>query len=349
MNPAKNHIVITGLAAISAAGVGTEALREAVKRGESLLQPIPEEVIGQSGHFWAKADAFRAADYMPPLKARKFDRCTLLAVVAAGMALKDAGIVAGSLEPTRIGIVLGCGLGGIANADEFLRGDFTFGAEGLQPTLFPNVVPNASASNASIEHGLKGPNVTVIQRFCSAESAFHMARRFLEEDRADVILTGGVDEIFPAMLNCFKAMGQLRSFGANFGEGAGILVLEREQHARNRKARILAGVVDVRTIGRPSPGAHEEGYNRLLPEPCTADLVSLSGTATTDKWLLGHLPELPKVDIAPVLGRSLAMGGLALAALVLMLKQGETGLHVAASPEGPYYAIDILGGDPARS
>jgi 3-oxoacyl-[acyl-carrier-protein] synthase II len=346
VNPAKNDVVITGLAAISAAGVGAGALLEAITLGKSRLQPVPEDIVGESGHLWGKAEAFRAADFMPPLKARKFDRSSLLTVVATGMALKDAALVPGELPATRIGIVLGCGFGGIANAEEFLRGYFTSGSEGLVPMLFPNIVPNASASNASIEHKLKGPNVTTIQRFCSAESAFLMAKRFLEEDRADVMLTGGVDELFPALLRGFQAMGQLRGYGAGFGEGAGLLVLERGEHARSRKARILAGIGEVRSVGRLSPGESREGLDLLLPASIRADLIGLSGTATLDQAIMESLPAGRKLDTAALLGRSLAMGGLALASLVLMLRPGETGLHLAASPEGPYYAIDLRGGDP---
>lgn len=349
MNKADQDIVITGLAAISAAGVGIEPLREALRRGESMLQPVPLEVLGEGGHLWGRAEAFRAADFISPLKARKFDRSSLFAVVAAGMALKDAGIASGSLDPARIGIVLGCGFGGITNAEEFLRGYFNAGIEGLVPMLFPNVVPNAPASNASIEHGLQGPNLTTIQRFCSAESAFLMARRFLEEGRADLILTGGVDEVTALMLKGFAALGQMRGLGAGFGEGAGILVLERGAHARSRKARILAGVGGVRTIGRLAAGAPQEAASRLLPGTRGVDLVCLSGTASLEPALLERLPAVARLETGALLGRSLAMGGLALASLVLRLAPGERGLHLAASPEGPWYAIDLYGGDPVRS
>ena len=348
MNPTYNATVITGLAAISAAGVGIDTLREALELGASRLKPVPEGILHGEGQLWGKADAFRAADFMPPLKARKFDRCSLFAVVAAGMALRDAGIAPGSLDPTRIGIVIGCGFGGISNAEEFLRGYFTAGAEGLVPMLFPNIVPNAAASNASIEHKLKGPNITVIQRFCSAESAFLMAQRFLEEDRADVILTGGVDEVTPLMLKGFQAMGQLRGFGSGFGEGAGILVMERGDHARRRQATVLAGVGGVRTVGRMARGAAREGIERLLPGPCLADLVALSGTAPLEPALLHRLPAAPRLEPGRILGRSLAMGGLAMTSLVLRLAPGARGLYLAASPEGPYYAIDWQGGDPVQ-
>jgi 3-oxoacyl-[acyl-carrier-protein] synthase II len=348
MHAANNDIVITGLAVITAAGIGTDCLRTALRRGESLLQPVPEEILGESGHFWGRAEAFRSADFMTPLKARHFDRCSSFAMVAAGMALKNAVITPGSLDATRIGIVLGCGFRGITDAEEFLRSYFTDGADGQMPMIFPDNARSAPASSAALEHKLEGPNLTIVQRFCSAESAFLMATRYLLEDRADVILTGGVDEVFPAMLKGFKASGQLRYAGAGFGEGAGILVLEKGDHARRRNAHILAGVGQVRTVGGFSPGDAEEGLDRLLPAPYSADLVTLSGTAGTDQMLLARLPATPRLDTGGMLGRSLAMGGISLAALVLMLKHDDAGLHLAASPEGPYYAIDLYGGDSVR-
>jgi 3-oxoacyl-[acyl-carrier-protein] synthase II len=231
-------IVITGLGSVSAGGVGTGELRETVEQGRCMLSPVPDEILGESGHLWGKATAFRAADFIPPLKARKLDRCSLFATVAAGMALRDAGVDMAAIPPERVGIALGCGFGGIGNSEELLRGYFTRGPEGLVPMLFPNTVPNAAASNASIEYGLKGPNVTQVQRFCSAESAFLMACRFIEEERADIMLTGGADDLNPIIMQGFKSIGQLHSHAAGFGEGSGIIVLERREHALRRGALI---------------------------------------------------------------------------------------------------------------
>lgn len=344
-----DDMVITGLAAISAAGVGLQPLREALREGKPCLRPVPAEILGEGGYLWAKAEAFRAADFMPPLKARKFDRCSLFAVAAAGMALQEAGVDVASMDRSRIGIVLGCGFGGIVNSEEFLRGYFTAGGEGLAPMLFPNTVPNAPASNASIEHGLKGPNVTMVQRFCSAESAFMMARRFLEEGRADIMLTGGVDELSPAMLHGFKSLGQLRRYGADFGEGAGLLVMESRDHAVRRGGKILARVGDARSIGLLLPGAETEGAARLLGGQENVGLVSLSGTASGTELLMKRLPPAPCLESGRLLGRSLAMGGLAMVAHLLTLSAGQKGLHLAASPEGPYYAVDFHGGPPVQS
>jgi len=339
-------LVITGVGAVSSAGVGIEPLMAAVRSSRCCLQPIPAEIPGEEGHEWGPASSFRVADFMPPLKARKFDRCSQFAIAAAGMALKDAGIEMAGMDRNRIGIVLGCGFGGITNSAEFLRGYFSGGTDGLIPMLFPNTVSNASASNASIEHGLKGPNVTFVQRFCSAESALFMARRLIEEGRADIILTGGVDELTPIMIAGFKSLGQLRTHGRNFTEGSGIMVLEREDHARRRGARIRAKLGAVTTLGLLLPGAEAEGLSRLLadfPEPA---VVSFSGAAIEQKETEELFPGVPRIDTGALLGRSLAMGGIALSALILSLPAGKTGIHLATSPEGPWYAAVLEGVSP---
>ena len=109
MSGINNDIVITGLAAISAGGVGIAQFRETLLRGESMLTPVPPEILSKPGQLWGRATGFRVADFMPPLKARKFDRCSLFGTIAAGMALKDAGLDISSHDPERFGIAHGCG------------------------------------------------------------------------------------------------------------------------------------------------------------------------------------------------------------------------------------------------
>lgn len=336
-------MVITGLAAISSAGVGIQPLAEALKDEQSRLQLIPEEVTGKTGFLWGKA-AFKASDFMPPLKSRKFDRASLFAIVAAGMAMKHAGIDPAALDPARIGIVLGCGFGGIANSEGFLSSYFTKGVEGLAPMLFPNTVPNAPASNASIEHGLKGPNSTMVQRFCSAESALMLAARLLEEDRADVMITGGVDDLNPLMIKGFDAAGQLRHYAAGFGEGAGLLVMEREEHARRRGAKVVSRLGEIRTIGMLVKGAENEGYSRLVGSTAGRAVISVSGSAGEMMAAAGLTGDGKIIEPGTTLGRSLAMGGVAMVSLLLSLRPDQNGLHIGASPEGPYYAVEFTGG-----
>lgn len=349
MNIKINNIVVTGYSAVSAAGSGVDAICELLHSGRDALTPIPEDVPGGSGRHWGKALAFKATDFIAPLKARKMDRCSQFAVAASGLALKHAGINLQEIAPERIGIALGCGFGGVANSAEFLEGYFKGGVNGLAPMLFPNTVSNAPASNASIEHGLKGPNVTLVQRFCSAESAFSMACRFIDEGRADIMLTGGADDLTPLMVAGFAATGQLRRYAACFGEGSGILVLENACHAAKRGALIRGSVESISSLGFLPKGLEQEGISRLLPAMDDDTLVSISGTTSDHPLLMQQLPAVTTFDLSRIIGRSLAMGGVSMAVLLASLNDSQSGLHLAASPEGPFHAIRFNGATPVQS
>lgn len=341
-------IAITGFSTINAAGIGTEALLQAVQAGSSCLEPIPAEFLmnGKDNQLWGKADAFKATDFIAPLKARKLDRASQLTVAVAGLALADAGLSKGSFAPERIGIALGCGFGGIANSSEFLTGFFQDGVSGLSPMLFPNTVANASAGNTSIEYGLKGPNITIIQRFCSAESAVLAACRFIEEGRVDLMLAGGVDELTPQMLRGFAATGQLRRFASGFGEGSGLLVLERTSHAMKRGAAIKAQIASISSIGFLLPTAKQQGIDRLIRGYAGFDKITLSGAEPTDQPVTKALGDCAVLEPGKIVGRSLAMGGLVVGLLSSSLAPGEQGLHLGMSPEGPFYRIVLQGGAP---
>jgi len=342
-------IVITGSSAITAAGTGVVAIQELVRSGGDAFSAIPFDVLGADGYRWGKTNGFKASDFMPPMKARKMDRCSQFAVSAVGLALKDAGLDPKTIAPERIGIVLGSGFCGVSNSAEFLTGYFRDGVEGLIPMIFPNTVPNAPASNASIEHGFKGPNATLVQRFCSAESAFMLACRFIEEGRADVILTGGTDELILLMIKGFADMGRVKRTSAPFGEGCGILVLESAAHAAGRQATVKAGVESITTIGMLAAGREAEGLDLLTDGAAGCSLVSLSGTAVGMPALMERVSGKPLLDTGSAVGRSLAMGGTAMAVLLASLESGQLGLHLAASPEGPCFAICLRGGPSVQS
>ena len=91
-------IAVTGSSAVTVAGYGLQPVLEALREGRCCLQPVPDDLLkGAEGLLWGRADSFRAADFMPPLKARKLDRCSQFAVAAAGRALAEAGIVKDSI------------------------------------------------------------------------------------------------------------------------------------------------------------------------------------------------------------------------------------------------------------
>ncbi len=337
-------IAITGYSCITAAGIGLEPALAALLSDISCLQPVPLELTGGSVAEWGRAEQFKATEFIAPLKARKLDRASQLSVAATGLALADAGIARGAVAPERIGIALGCGFGGIANSAELLTGYFQSGVAGLSPLLFPNTVANAAAGNTSIEHGLKGPNLTSIQRFCSAESAILAACRFIEEGRADLMLAGGVDDLTPLMMEGFSAMGQLNRSAAGFGEGAGMLVLERADHAKQRGATVRALLRSIRSIGLLLPQARQQGIDQLLQGQQDCDRLMVSGAVQAAAPFLEQIKPAVVQYPGRIIGQSLAMGATSLGLLVRQLHVGELGLQLTASPQGPYYAISVQGG-----
>jgi 3-oxoacyl-(acyl-carrier-protein) synthase len=346
MNHRFEDIVISGYSAISAAGIGIPAITSLIKSKGSALAPIPGDIAPSGLYRWGKADHFKASDFMSPLKARKMDRCSQFAVVVAGLALKDAGIDLKQLAPERVGIAMGSGFCGVANSAEFLTGYFKDGTDGLVPMIFPNTVPNSPASNASIEHGFKGPNITQVQRFCSAESALLTACRLIQQGRADIMLAGGADELTPLMVKGFTSLGQLKHTTVSYGEGCGMVVLESLSHARQRNAVIKGQLRAVRSIGLLIPGHEDEGLSILTGPASGRRMVSLSGCASDLNWFRSLAGTDEVFDLGRIVGRSMAMGGTALATLLALLTSAEYGLHLAASPQGPYFAFDVLGGLP---
>jgi len=338
-----NNIVVSGYAAITPAGVGVEAVLQCLHNGTTALTDVPVEISSGHAAKWAHAEYFKASDYIAPMKARKMDRSSQFATATAGLAIKHAAIDIKSLDAERIGITMGCGFGGIGNSAEMLTGFFTSGMEGAAPLLFPNTVSNAAASNASIEHGLKGPNLTQVQRFCSAESALLSACRFIEEGRADIMLAGGIDELNALMMTGLISAGQHRRYAQAFGEGCGMLVLESVESARQRGATVLATINSVRSAGLLPQDIKEQGVRELLGDMSAVNIITLSGTVTDDDCLTKRLPKCEHINTAAVNGRGLAMGATAMAALVASLGGSQSGRHIAASPQGPYYAIDFHG------
>lgn len=336
-------IVITGSAMITSAGVGKGLAKAALLEKRSTLSPLPDQFDKGGGGKWGRVEDFKAGQFMPAMKARKLDRSSQFTVVTAGLTLADAGIVKGAVDPARIGISLGCGFGGIASSAEFLSGYYRAGVPGLSPIFFPNTVANAAAGNAAIEHQLKGPNITFSQRFCSAESAILAACRFIEQGEADMMLAGGVDELSWLMLSGFAATGQLRSYAAGFGEGAGMLLLERKSHALKRNARQLATINSISSIGFLPAGYEQQGVDRLMNRLTSCHQLFLSGAEEAAPPFLSAVSACNTVIPGQLLGRSLAMGGVVLGLLAELLPAGQHGLHLAASPEGPFYCISITG------
>ncbi len=336
MSPRK--VVVTGFSVLSSVGVGEESFWSALCRGEigtgRLTRFSPEGLRSdRAGEIKGFDDtaAFRHVDPAP------HQRGTRLAVSAARMAVEHAGLSAGSLEGVseRAGVIMGVVVsnrpGTEAPYTQLYRRD-----EGRGPlSLRPHEVAWVSELPA-VELGLRGPQRVIPTACAAGNSAVGCAMDLIQDGHADVMLAGGVDELSPAMLMMFSMFDSLskdvvRPFdkhrkGLILSEGAAVLVLEAEEHARARGARIHAQVLghgnfaDAHDMTHPHPQglgarlAMADALREAGLAPTDVDYVSAHGTGTPTndptearaiRDLFGsHADALPVSSIKSMLGHS---------------------------------------------
>jgi 3-oxoacyl-[acyl-carrier-protein] synthase II len=346
-------VVITGMGVISPVGIGKEEFWKGLVAGRNGSAEI---TAFDTAHFRSKkaalAKGFNPKAFIPLLKIRRLDRASQFAIAASRMALEDAGLAIGKdVPPERIGIILGSGFCGVVNSEAFHRGQVLQGPGDLNPILFPNTVPNAAASNASIELGIKGPNSTVVQSFCTAEAALLFACQQLISHKADAVITGGVDELSAILYRGWNELRlaawdagdgersapyDLKRNGFIPGEGAGIVIIEREADALRRKARIYG---KIRSLAAAGGAAHPgEKVARTIAEATkkggikTIDFIDGAGNssplldAAEAEGLRLALPDryrdIPLSSFKSMLGEGIASGGMRIAADLLILERG---------------------------
>ncbi len=253
--------VITGLGTIGPCGHGREALAAALAAGK----PVTAEVDRRDGlhreggaHLAALVGERDTSRWVPPATARRISFPSKFAVSAARMALADAGLADTGAGPERVGVYLATAFGPALSTEKLLRRILLEGPEAAQPFHFSECVANAPAAQLAIAVGARGPNVTLTQRESGPLLAVACGARAVREGIVDRALVGAVEEITPllhALLDRFGALARAegplaemprpfdrRRNGFLAGEGATFLVLEREDDARARGARVLARV-----------------------------------------------------------------------------------------------------------
>ncbi|MGW3632693.1 beta-ketoacyl synthase N-terminal-like domain-containing protein [Streptomyces sp. NPDC005122] len=282
--PAAEKVVITGGAAITAAGEGMEALWEAWRRGTRLGTE-------EDGLHVARAD-FDPAAHIGARDRRRMDRLSQLAVASCRAALAHAGLDADE----HTGVVLGTGLGPMRSIEDFLLP--VLGgcpAEG-SPAVFPNTVFNAAAGQVAMHVGAKGPTSTVTTGHAAGASALTVAHDLLLQHRADAVLCPAVEDLSPGVLTAYRGLPLFTDTGYTLAEAGITLVLERESSARARGARILAEFAghgtacDAAGVGRwDEDGEGVEramraalGHARLHPGEVTAIWANAAGLTRAD-------------------------------------------------------------------
>lgn len=279
-NTAKTRVVITGLGAVTPLGLNVPDTWRNMLAGVSGAAPIRQfDASEYATTFACELKGFDARNFVDRKIANRFDPVCHFALAACAEALTDAGLTSATLtesERNRIGVVFGSGIGGIQSFQNQTEIFVTKGPGKVSPFFIPMLIPDMTAGLISIEHGLRGPNHSVVTACATGNHNLGDALLLIRDGQADVIVTGGAEAaICGVSVGGFCAMKALstrnddpatasRPFdlsrdGFVIGEGAGALVLESLDHALARGARIYAEVLSV--------GASADAHHITAPHP----------------------------------------------------------------------------------
>lgn len=273
----KRRVVITGLGCVTALGESVEGLFTALCEGKSGVSPIESfDTSEYPVKFGGEIKTFDVTRYMDQRECKRMDRFSRFAIAAAIQAIKDSGLDFSKEDPYRVGAIIGTGIGGIKEIEEQHTRLLNKGPCKVSPFCVPRLMANAGSGNIAIRYGLKGPNFCVSSACASGNHAIGEAFSNIVCGRSDVMITGGSEAaLTPIGLASFCAarslstrndnpQGASRPFdkdrdGFVLAEGAGIVVMEEEKHAKKRGARIYAELLGY--------SATDDGYHITAPLP----------------------------------------------------------------------------------
>lgn len=289
------RVMITGIGAVTPLGNTARELHEGWLAGRTGIA----DGLGA-------CTAFTPTEFMSTKEVRRSDRFTQLAIAAGAEATSDAGWNEDELptDPSEIGCVIGSGIGGMATFETQCNVLRERGPERVSPLAIPLIMGNAAAGLVAMRHGLQGPVFGVMSACASGTHALGEAARMIRSGEAKAVVAGGAEAtLTPLAKAAFAAMeatsptGISRPFDARrdgfvMGEGAGVLVLESEELARERGARILGEVLGYASTadahhltapeptGRPAATAITRALKDASLTPEDIDYVNAHGTST---------------------------------------------------------------------
>ncbi len=252
------RIVVTGMGIISPIGTGIDQFWNAAIKGTSGISDIQcFDASDQRSRIAGQISGFDPTAFLTTKQLEQTDRFTQLALCAADLALADTGSLE-HYEPRRLAVSLGSGMGGFSTFESSAARKFQ--NKSMPPFTVPRIMANSAAAWIATKYGLKGANLTCSTACSSGANAIGMALDLLRTGKADAVVTGGADAcVLPLTMTGFEALHALstgfnndpahasRPFdkgrdGFVIGEGAGVLVLEKEDEARRRGAKIYARI-----------------------------------------------------------------------------------------------------------
>jgi 3-oxoacyl-[acyl-carrier-protein] synthase II len=360
----RRKVVITGMGAVTPIGNNLAEFWDGLKAGKSGGGRITqmENLEGFTTTIAAEVKNFNPELFISKKEVRKMDPFTQYGLAASMMAMQDSGLDLTKEDLERIGVIVSTGIGGLQIMESSQDIYRERGAGRLSPFVIPVMITNIVAGHVAIQYGLKGPNFCVTSACASATHSIGEALRIIQHGEADVMLAGGTEgAITPLGVGGFCALRALttrnddpehasRPFDLNrdgflIGEGAGVIVIESEEHAKARGARIyceLAGygrTCDAHHITAPDPDAAQAARGmRLAFEDAglTAediDYVNAHGTSTSlndkgetlaiKKALGDHAYKVAVSSTKSMTGHLLgAAGGIEAIACAMAIKEG---------------------------
>ncbi|MBW2321754.1 MAG: beta-ketoacyl-ACP synthase II, partial [Deltaproteobacteria bacterium] len=271
------RVVITGLGLVTPLGIGVEETWTALCEGKSGIGEITRFDASEfDTQIAGEVKDFHPDDFLPKKEAKRIQSFIAYAVAASRMALEDSGLIIDSANQDRIGVLTGCGLGGLQILEHTAEILKKKGPKRVTPFFIPMMIGNMAPGMISIYLGAKGPNSSIATACASGTHAVGDAFKIIKRGDADAMITGGVESVItPTCIAGFNAMKALsvqnhepekasRPFdrdrdGFIVGEGCGILILETLEAAVKRGARIYAEICGY--------GMSGDGFHMAAPAP----------------------------------------------------------------------------------
>ena len=308
---ALKRVVVTGLGALTPLGKTVDEYWQGLAEGVSGCDLITQfDTTKFKTRFACEVKNFEPTNYLDRKEARKIDRFTQFALIAADEAVKDAGISKENVDVDRVGVIFASGIGGILTFQEEVSNfALSDGTPRFNPFFIPKMILDIAAGQISMRYGFRGPNYAVVSACASSTNAIIDSYDTIRLNKADIIITGGSEAVICAAgvggFNAMKALSERndspgtasRPFdkdrdGFVMGEGSGVLVLESLEHALARGAKIYCEIAgggasaDAHHITAPHPeGLGAQNVMKVAlkdagMEPQDIDYINVHGTST---------------------------------------------------------------------
>jgi 3-oxoacyl-[acyl-carrier-protein] synthase II len=318
-------VVVTGLGATTPLGGDVASTWDAMLAGRSGVSALTQEWAAQLPVRIAASLAVDPSEIIERVKLRRLDRSEAIALIAARQAWADSGLAGSGLEPERLAVSLGSGIGGattLLDQDDILEQS---GPRRVSPHTIPMLMPNGPAATVGLEVGAQGGVHSMASACATGAEAIALGLDIIRSGRADVVVAGGTEAVIhPLPIAGFSSMRAMSTRnddperasrpwdkgrdGFVLGEGAGVLILERADHAKARGATVYARLAGA--------GITSDGYDMVQPHPegrgairAIARAIADSGVSKTDiTHVNAHATSTPVGDMTEIVALHAALG-----------------------------------------